>query len=223
MNVLNLLRWLLPCCCCLRKRPNAKAIMDISQHFLQNTSQLLASPTDDYCWWSNWYRLMGLGRLNPQGLDFNKAKKGHWNIPVSKGLTLRKVMAVIDEYFTISSLNITDVRSLQTEDIRSINRRSYLISLKPNEITDCSEDNLSGKVAMTLIERLLLELYYWSLTGQHLDSNSTMSRCCGSTFQGKHLDVYWLTSLGGIIIDKATERNQWLIKKQPILRLLCSG
>lgn len=224
MNILNLLRWLLPCCCCFRKRPNVKAIMDISRHFLEDTSQFLANKVDDYCWWSKWYQLMGLGRLNPQGLDFSKAKNGYWNIPISKGLTLKKVLKIIDEYFTVNSLNIVNVKELQTKDIRSASKQSYLISLKLDEIiSDCQkkEANLqeldNSKVAMTLMERLLLELCYWSITGQHLDSNSTMLRCCGSTYNGENIDVYWSSYLGGIVVDRVTNKNDFLIKRKSVL------
>lgn len=211
MNILNLLRWLLPCCCRLRKRPNARAIVDISKHFLDDTSQFLANQVDDYCWWSKWYQLMGLGRLNPQGLDFGKAKKGYWNIPISKGLTLKKVLKIVDGYFTVNSLNIVNVKDIKTGDIRSTNKKSYLISLKLDQIIyNCQESNFQEdnfeKIAMTLIERLLLELCYWSITGNHLDSN-TMSRCCGSDYKGGNLDVYWSNYLGGVIIDRAVDKK----------------
>ncbi|HNW55644.1 MAG TPA: hypothetical protein PKN62_01010 [bacterium] len=196
MNILSLLRWLVFCCCRLRKKPNAQAIVDISRYFAEEISNLLANQVDNYCWWSEWYRLMGLGQLNLCGLDFIKAKKGCWNIPISKGLTLKRVMTAVERYFPIASINMEKIDSLEViEDVRTTNNKSYLISLCPKEL-------ISKNISMTLLERMLLELFLWTTKGQHIDRSSTMSCCYGSVYQGKFLDVYWSQLLKGLVVDK---------------------
>ncbi|MFA5127216.1 MAG: hypothetical protein WC465_04460 [Patescibacteria group bacterium] len=114
--------------------------------------------------------------LNPGGFDRV--------IFVPKGLKLNDVLKAIRKQFPAWSY-VDDLDNDVVDNVRTTDR-SYAIRLRERVEADEELKNLSanqlrkqGVNCMTLLERLVYELKYFSETGQHLDvSNITL--CAGS-------------------------------------------
>ena len=110
----------------------------------------------------------------------------HFAIIVAKGMTIDRTIAALRKRFAIESLagnfDASVTRNDRTAD------RDYCILVKRNIEADASLRTISAKVlanmqnfkGITLLERLLLEGYYFSNTGAHLDMKNT-TLCCGSS------------------------------------------
>lgn len=109
-----------------------------------------------------------------------------WTIPVLKGLTCKKVIVCLNK------LGVNIKKYIKNPDAEVKNDRdpnkdgSYSISFKrtieaDEENRNLSADDLKKKNAkgITLLERLLLELGYFTSTGQHMDVES-VTLCTGS-------------------------------------------
>ncbi|MBU1202509.1 hypothetical protein KKH39_00465 [Patescibacteria group bacterium] len=137
--------------------------------------------------------------LNPG--DFDRV------IFIPKGLKLNDVLEAIRKQFPAWSHEDNLDKDI-VENIRQSDK-SYAIRLRERveadeELKSLSANQLKqqGVNAITLLERLVLELKYWSETGQHLDvSNITM--CAGSYDRdGGVLGVRWDADGGRLhIID----------------------
>ena len=115
---------------------------------------------------------------------------------IPKGLKLNDVVKTMKKCFPVWSYT-DDLDKDVTENVR-ISDRNYAIRIRERVETDEELKNLSanqlkqqGVNCMTLLERLVLELKYWSETGQHLDvSNVTL--CAGSRLRNGYVpSVDW--------------------------------
>ena len=128
-----------------------------------------------------------------------------WLIVLVKGLSNEQIYAKLKENFPCWK----DIDNLDRITSARVNTETYAIwvrdrveadeELKGRSANDLKRDNVN---CITLPERMILELYYWSKTGQHLDlQNITICggsrdsvggvpyvRWGGGAFK---LDVYW--------------------------------
>ena len=136
----------------------------------------------------------------PEQLGFDRV------IFISKGLKLNDVIKAMKKCFPVSSYS-DDLDKDVTENVR-VSDRNYAIRIRERVEADEELKNLSanqlkqqGVNAVTLLERLVLELKYWSETGQHLDvQNWTL--CAGSRGRdGRVPLVGWLAGSSEIRIS----------------------
>lgn len=115
---------------------------------------------------------------------------------IPKGLKLNDVVKAMKKCFPVWSY-IDDLNKDVIENIRQSDR-NYAIRIRERveadeELKSLSANQLKqqGVNCMTLLERLVLELKYWSETNQHLDvSNITL--CAGSRNRpGRVPHVHW--------------------------------
>lgn len=120
--------------------------------------------------------------------NFDYVKGGtEWTIPVIKGITCKKII------LCLKKLGVNIKKYIRNPDIEvdrnerdSNETGSYPINIRraieaDEENRNLSSDDLKkrGIKGITLLERLLLELGYFSSTGQHLDTES-VTLCAGS-------------------------------------------
>ncbi|MDD5749449.1 MAG: hypothetical protein PHO91_01520 [Patescibacteria group bacterium] len=124
---------------------------------------------------------------------------------IPKGLKLNDVLRAIRKQFPAWSYE-EDLDKDVIENIRKSDR-NYAILIRERVEADEELKNISanqlkqqGVNAITLLERLVLELKYWSETGQHLDvSNITL--CAGSRSRfGSVPNVDWSADCGKLHI-----------------------
>lgn len=124
---------------------------------------------------------------------------------IPKGLKLNDVLKAIRKQFPAWSY-IDDLDKDVIENVRTTDC-NYAIRLRERveadeELKNTSANRLreQGVNAITLLERLVLELKYWSETGQHLDvQNWTL--CAGSRHRNGNVpSVYWDAGNGGLRI-----------------------
>lgn len=136
--------------------------------------------------------------LNPGGFDRV--------IFIPKGLRLNDVIKAMKKCFPILSY-IDDLDRDVVENVRQSDR-NYAIRIRERveadeELKSLSANQLKqqGVNCMTLLERLVLELKYWSETGQHLDvQNWTL--CAGSRLRNGFVPlVYWHADRSKLHID----------------------
>ncbi|MEK7653729.1 MAG: hypothetical protein AAB345_00400 [Patescibacteria group bacterium] len=104
-----------------------------------------------------------------------------WLIVLAKGLTNEQIYAKCKDHFPCgeSSFNLNSVISCR------VNIKTYAVwvrdGLEPDEeLMGQSAEDLSGRInCITLPERLILELCYWSKTKKHLDLGD-LTLCAGS-------------------------------------------
>lgn len=140
----------------------------------------------------NWEIVYGLLDMQPEyksALSNFKITKSitMWTIPIVKGLTCKKIIACLKK----SGVNIKKYINNPDADINKNDRDpnrddSYAIDLGRNVEADEENRNLSvddlkerGVKGITLLERLFLELGYFTSTGKHLDVES-VTLCAGS-------------------------------------------
>ncbi len=114
----------------------------------------------------------------------------NWLVVVRKGLTLNKVLEVMCTKFNVYSYIGDDLdKGVPTNDRTADN--DYTISVRDCVEADEENKKLSANqikekrtISMTLLERLLLELFYfWETGGQHLDIRN-VTLCSGSRYSG---------------------------------------
>ena len=148
--------------------------------------------------WKNFYqKFFGIDldlsqvRIPERRQGFNRL------IVVAKGLTPNQVFETCQEHFPCLRY---------TEDLDEITKgrndrepdQTYAIWVRDRQEADKELKNFSANVlkeqgisGITLTERLLLELNYWSETGQHLDLRN-WTLCSGSCdYEGDVPDVHW--------------------------------
>lgn len=110
----------------------------------------------------------------------------HFVIIVAKGLTLNQAMSAMREKFAVDSL-ARDLDASVTKNDR-IADRDYCILVRKNVEADENLRKISAQAlagmsdfkVITLLERFLLEIYYFKKTEKHLDvANTTL--CSGSS------------------------------------------
>lgn len=115
---------------------------------------------------------------------------------IPKGLTLGQIVTVLRQKFDVS-LYVEDLNQDVTVNYR-VNTETYAIWIR--DVVEADEDNKNlsanqlkkqGIEGVTLMERLLYELIYFTETGKHLDvENWTL--CSGSLNSGGGVPgVYW--------------------------------
>lgn len=108
-----------------------------------------------------------------------------WTIPVLKGLTCKKVIACLKKLGVNVKKDIINPDKEVGND-RNLRKGSYAVNFRRSVEADEENRNLSaddlknrGGKGITLLERLLLELGYFTSTGQYLDTES-VTLCAGS-------------------------------------------
>jgi hypothetical protein len=140
--------------------------------------------------WQKVYTELGMGAEYAdaaRSLGVVKENSNLWVVPVVKGVTCNKVVAVlrkleVDVYTYVDDLDT----GVPTND-RDPNRDgSYSIAFSRTVEADEANKNLSASVlkdrghkGITLLERLFLELGYFLATGKHLDQKN-VTLCSGS-------------------------------------------
>ncbi|MBI3337106.1 MAG: hypothetical protein HY005_00580 [Candidatus Staskawiczbacteria bacterium] len=110
-----------------------------------------------------------------------------WTIPVLMGLTCKKVISCLKKLGVNIKKYINNPDTEVSKNDRDPNKdSSYSINFRRTIESDEENRNLSaddikkrGAKGITLLERLLLELGYFTSTGQHLDVES-VTLCAGS-------------------------------------------
>ena len=138
--------------------------------------------------WAKAYEKLG---MSAEYADLTKSNPAHdnpslWTVPVVKGVTCNKVVAVLRKLGVNVYLYANDLdKEVPTND-REANNGSYAVSFRKNVEADEEFKNLSANQlkkqnhkGITLLERLLLELKYFLETGKHLD-NQIWTMCSSS-------------------------------------------
>ena len=122
---------------------------------------------------------------------------------VAKGLTYKQVILSMHKKFRVS-LKFDELfnRSFQDDD-RSADNNDYLVLFNrrieaDEELKLLTSEQLEdmGHKGITLFERLLLEVFYFNETREHLDCKKK-TICTGS---GRHL-IYWSGIDGILVLD----------------------
>ncbi len=149
------------------------------------------------------YEVLGMSAEYAEFVKANEAalanKSGLWTVVALKGVTPNKVIAAFRKLEVGLSLYSDNLDTEVTKNDRDPNRDgSYVVRFKKTieadeELKNLSADDLKKQNVKgnTLLERLLLELGYFLVTGQHLDvKNWTL--CAGSRgSDGSVPDVRW--------------------------------
>lgn len=147
-------------------------------------------PSDIKSVWTRIYKRYFNRRVNlvdviiPDHYDPEK----HFCVIVAKGITMNEVVKGLRKLFTVSLYN-EDLDANVTANDR-IADKDYAILFNKNIEADEEFKNLSANQlkeksisGITLLERLLLEALYFSITLEHLDVNN-VTLCCGSRYSG---------------------------------------
>jgi len=134
-------------------------------------------------------------------------KPGFWSVPVLKGVTPNKVVAIFRRLGVTAYVYIDDLDKAVTTNDRDPGNGSYVIRVASNveadpELADKSANDLAkqGIKGATLLERLLLELAYFLATGDHLDKGSA-TLCSGSRGSGGFVpSVGWDADARGLYV-----------------------
>lgn len=140
-------------------------------------------------WWQDFYREEGIV------IDFatfqipEKPKGDWWPILVASGLNYNQVIRMLRKKFPVWlwSEDLDKIIDFSKEQRRAIDK-PYVIWVKANvkadpKLANKSANDLVGQKLATLMERLLLEVFYFCVVnpGQHLDiENWTL--CSGSRY-----------------------------------------
>ena len=147
--------------------------------------------------WLKVYEMLGMVAEYVEFVKANEValtpKPGVWSVPVLKGVTCNKVIAVlrkfgVDVFLCTNDLYTNDLDADVTKNDRDPKNGSYVVSFVANVEADESFKNLSanqlaaqGVKGITLLERLILELAYFLTTENFLDVENVIL-CSGSRF-----------------------------------------
>jgi hypothetical protein len=129
----------------------------------------------------------------------------HFCVIVAKGITMNEVVKGLKKLFTVY-FYVKDFDARVTTNDR-IADKDYAILFDKNIESDEEFKNFSvnglreeGINGITLLERLLLEIFYLDAAGKHLDV-SNFSLCPGSLyFDGGVPSIYWGRDFPGIFV-----------------------
>jgi hypothetical protein len=145
----------------------------------------------DYLVDIDWAKVYEILDMSVEYAEFIKTQKvsgdqSVWTVPVLKGVTPDKVVAGLHKLGVDVYLYINDLDKDVPTNGRDPNSGSYVVSFRRTVEADEENKNLSanqlkeaGHIGITLLERLLLELGYFSVTGKHLDEKN-WTLCSGS-------------------------------------------
>lgn len=145
--------------------------------------------------WAKFYKKFFGITLDTRKIHVPAPKDGfNWLIVLAKGLTSEQIYAKCKEHFPCwkYSDNINCISDRSNTDTYAIWVRDRVESdeeLKNRSADDLKGDNIN---CITLPERLILELCYWSKTsGKHLDLQN-ITLCAGSRYSDGHVPfVFW--------------------------------
>ncbi|MDA3815449.1 MAG: hypothetical protein PF549_03720 [Patescibacteria group bacterium] len=160
---------------------------------------------DHLVWWQEFYREEGIE------IDFDsfeipeRPKSSSWLIIVASGMTYNKVIQALNRKFSIWLYNIGDRSLGKVLDLRKEQRlatsKPYAIWVRANIEADQDQKGKSAKdignvLVISLMERLLLEIFYFSyVTNRHHLDVENYTFCLGSS------DSNGFTSKVGFNID----------------------
>lgn len=190
--------------------------------FLQRQNPFAINSTLDQ--WHEFYR-----KYFRLALDFSKVSVPKEQDEFSRvlfipaGLTLHTIIKAMQKCFSVNTNNEHLDEHVDRND--RDNRFTYAIRVRDRveadqELKGLSADHLqSQKIkTLTLIERLVYELKYYSETNEHLDVEST-TLCAGSRDRYGHVPhVRWRLGLGGLLVYacKAKDTDHELSARQVV-------
>ena len=126
-----------------------------------------------------------------------------WLIVVPRYVDLRGVLEACKERFEVEVKFYSDIASAVVANTRSNKNRGYAVWIRHRQITDDRLLGLSvqelediGANTMTLLERLLAELKFYTETGRHLDQTK-LTLCAGTRLEGDYFPtVAWMRRPG---------------------------
>lgn len=139
-----------------------------------------------------------------------------WLIVVTAGLTIPYVIKVCEQFFpvTLDGADEHQVDLFITQHDR-LPYQSYAVWVRAGMEADRVHDGKSanqfdesGKKGMTLLERLLLGLYVYWKTGEHLDEN-TITICSGSRYVDGGVPIASWNRIGGLQITWHRLDQKW--------------
>jgi hypothetical protein len=143
--------------------------------------------------WKNLYKKYFNLDINPSIIEDRPWK---WALFIAKGLTIQQVYEALpfNKWKNVDE----DLEKVVTTNDRTSDKEDYVVYVNQNiesdeQFKNKSADDLkkTNHTGITLMERLLLELYYFEETREHLDLSS-ITLCSGSRYSGGVVPrVYW--------------------------------
>jgi len=135
---------------------------------------------------------------------YNETK--HFAVIVAKGTTMNEVVIAMKKKFNVY-LYAEDLNLSVTTNDRIADKDYVIIFNKNIEADENLKDLSANKLAkmnisgITLLERLLLEIYYFDQTKKHLDINN-WTLCSGSRYSGGRApNVHWSSDFSELGVD----------------------
>jgi hypothetical protein len=174
----NQLKWLIA-----HKAQLTKAIRDSVEALVGKIQDL----PDYLVWWQKFYQEEGI-EIDFSSFEIPEKPEGDWwLILVVSRMTCNKVIQAMRKKFKVWAYieDLDKAIDLAKEQRRAIDK-SYAVWVKANieadpELKNKSANDLSAMPAITLLERLLLEIFYFNFasSGNHLDIEN-VTLCTGS-------------------------------------------
>jgi len=138
-----------------------------------------------------------------------------WLVVVKKGITIEAVIKALKTKMKVYRYTDNDLDEAVPTNERTADH-DYAITVRDqvepdNDLRNTSAAQIAKKnpklPTMTLLERLLLELFYFHFTGEHLDIKG-VTICAGSRDSGGRVPgVFWDPGSGGLYIDGCDAGN----------------
>ena len=148
--------------------------------------------TEIQVFWKNLYEKYFNLEIDPSIIQ---EREGKWAIFIAKGLSMQQVYDALP--FAKSRYKYEPLdKAIPTND--RISNKDYIVYVRQNIEADNLFKGKSlydlqniGHVGITVLERLVLELYYFEKTGKHLDTHN-ITLCSGSRFSGGYVPgIQW--------------------------------
>lgn len=151
--------------------------------------------------WAEFYeKFFGID-LGKSDIPLPEPKPGYeWPIVVAKGLTLNRAHEVCAKHFPCRC-SWPDLDKEVSHNDRSPAKSGYAVWVLDAAESEKRRQEFNSRprprrrktdpTEITLLERILFELYYWHVTGEHIDKDGWMF-CAGSKDHFKQaVDAYW--------------------------------
>lgn len=152
----------------------------------------------------------------------NKPEGFNWPIIVPEGMSAEKIIAKMRKHMKVW---VWDEKELKKITSVRESKKTYAVWVRDRveadeELQNKSADDLKaeGVNCITLLERLMLEFFYWWRTKQHLDINN-WTLCAGSRgSDGRVPRVTWDPGGGGVDVywDYSDDRYSYLRSRQAV-------
>ena len=190
----------------------ANAIRDAIRSLVGSVGDL----PDYLIWWHNFYREEGI-EIDFSSFQIPDRPEGDWwLILVAPGMTCNKVIQVLRKKFKVwvYTEDLDVVIDFEKEQRRAVDK-PYAVWVKANveadpELKNKSANDLGDTPAVTLMERLLLEVFHFCFasSGKHLDVQN-ITLCAGSRYcDGSVPSVLFHSAAGKVIVDWALPGNR---------------